>query len=41
MHLPLFRAPLTNEERAEEATEFADPPDGDALREELKPSSNV
>ena len=32
----LFRAPLTNEGEPEEATEFADPPDGDALREELQ-----
>ena len=32
----LFRAPLTNEGEPEEPTEFADPPDGDVLREELQ-----
>ena len=32
----LFRAPLSKEGEPEEATEFADPPDGDALREELQ-----
>ena len=32
----LFRAPMSAPDTTEDPTEFADPPDGDALREELQ-----